>query len=333
MEEVAVFKLEQRISLHPEANLAAITPAFFACKSLPGRIFTKVTSHAEAISLASQIPELSPYNARLVPHTSASDLLTFSGKPPREQTWVRMKSRRKNLKVYLGDTALLVKVESCQFELWLIPRAGAADGASRPVQRLLDHRKAGAAMGYSIVEGRPVVRVGRNMYSENGFLILFLPPNCVDYYAGEATPTLEEFTIFRGCEALNLPAIHRTEEIILRNNLCIGDRVKVALGSLQGLSGVIRQLLQNEAEVYITSLDVSQVILRSCVRKYFRVGDQVIITSGDHKDKTGWVVETLENKAMVFFLGECNTVQDPSLSKPSSTELFLLTGRHSTFTP
>ena len=191
MEKVAVSKLTEWISLH----LHAAFTTFFARVFLPGRIFAEASSYADAILLASQIPELSTYNVRLVPHGSILELLARGSKTPREQTWLRMKSKQKKLKVYLGDTALLVKAESDLFEVWLIPREGVADGSSRPPQHLLNHRTAGAAIENNTIQGRPVVRVGRKTYSKNGFLILSLPLDVVDY-SGEATPTLEEFTVF-----------------------------------------------------------------------------------------------------------------------------------------
>ncbi|KDR66612.1 hypothetical protein GALMADRAFT_1147853 [Galerina marginata CBS 339.88] len=45
------------------------------------------------------------------------------------------------------------------------------------------------------------------------------------------------------------------------------------------------------------------------LRKDFRAGDQVMVTSGDQKGMKGWVVEVLENRAVVFDLDKLQQVE------------------------
>ena len=67
-----------------------------------------------------------------------------------------------------------------------------------------------------------------------------------------------------------------------------------------GLFGKIMDIMENEANVFLTMQDVTTPIPFSSLQKYLKVGDEVHILEGDNQGVMGWVVNQDDNYVWVF---------------------------------
>ena len=82
--------------------------------------------------------------------------------------------------------------------------------------------------------------------------------------------------------------------------LQIGDEVKITDGDSRGAFGKIMDIMENEANVFLTMQDVTTPIPFSSLQKYLKVGDEVHILEGDNQGVMGWVVNQDDNYVWVF---------------------------------
>ncbi|KAF8059056.1 hypothetical protein FPV67DRAFT_1398264, partial [Lyophyllum atratum] len=102
-------------------------------------------------------------------------------------------------------------------------------------------------------------------------------------------PTLEELRLF---DHLSIPEdfSKRTLELMAVRRLRIGDPVKVMEGEAQGTIGVVEDIVNDEVLLRILPDDMELSLPLSAVRKYVKVGDEVIIATGPLTGVTGWVI-------------------------------------------
>ena len=120
------------------------------------------------------------------------------------------------------------------------------------------------------------------------------------YTAEDAVPTPKEFELFSACSDIPLKVREHTMARMSARILHIGDAVKITHGDSSGLFGVIVEIRENEADVFLTMQDVTISLPFSSLRKYLKVGDEVRILSGDNQGVTGWVVNQDDDNLCVF---------------------------------
>lgn len=76
----------------------------------------------------------------------------------------------------------------------------------------------------------------------------------------------------------------------------------VMFGPLKGEIGTIKSISNNntEAEVHLVEQNVITPIETFLLRKDLRIGDEVRVVSGEHRDFIGWITEVLALNATVF---------------------------------
>ena len=82
--------------------------------------------------------------------------------------------------------------------------------------------------------------------------------------------------------------------------LHIGNAVKITHGDLKGLFGIIVEIRENEANVFLPLQDVTIYLPFSLLRKHLKVGDEVHILLGDNQGVMGWVVNQDDKNLYVF---------------------------------
>ena len=102
------------------------------------------------------------------------------------------------------------------------------------------------------------------------------------------------------CSDIPLKVRERTMARMSARILHIGDAVKITHGDSRGLFGIIVEIRENEAEVFLTLHDVTTSLPFSSLRKHLKVGDEVRILSGDNQGVTGWVVNQDDDNLCVF---------------------------------
>ena len=120
------------------------------------------------------------------------------------------------------------------------------------------------------------------------------------YTAEDAVPTPKEFELFSACSDIPLKVREHTMARMSARILHIGDAVKITHGDSSGLFGVIVEIRENVADVFLTMQDVTISLPFSSLRKYLKVGDEVRILSGDNQGVTGWVVNQDDDNLCVF---------------------------------
>jgi len=224
-------------------------------------------------------------------------------------TWVRMRRLKGKLGVYVGDIALAISTtQSTEFEFWLVPRPRTKNRINgvRPIQMLL---RAAPTAADSCKDKYNSERLAEliikiwsrgSLYSRDGFLILHGPPTLAPSFGGQVLPTPHEFGFFTFCEALEPSFRRQTKERMAQNTIVIGDRVK-CIGELQGLTGFVQDVSEDTVTVHLPSMDLMETVMRYEVRKEFRIGDQVLIsTEDDGEDKSGWIIAVNGSTISVF---------------------------------
>ncbi|KAF4621558.1 hypothetical protein D9613_012993 [Agrocybe pediades] len=71
-------------------------------------------------------------------------------------------------------------------------------------------------------------------------------------------------------------------------------------GELQNLIGMVLECEEDSLNVHFESLDIDYSVMRYEVRKYFRVGDRVIIDDAGAGERKGWIIGCEETSVCVF---------------------------------
>ena len=157
---------------HPDIQAKSV----IARSTFPGRIFTEVSSFAQAKRLASSIPELNPNAIKLLsPEQILSPLVVVNPFVVEPQTWVRIASTGKGWKKYRGDIGLVVKVE-IGLVLVVIPRIRWNPGVldSKPPQQFCLQHEVKSTFGVNSISAcndDGFFKFQGHFYSREGFLV------------------------------------------------------------------------------------------------------------------------------------------------------------------
>jgi ribosomal protein L24 len=276
---------------------------------VPGRIYAEVNTFAQATALAQAIPELKPSRISPVPRDELYRILNIASTRLAPHQWTRVAGRRRKWRVYGGDTGLVLMIQGSEkLYLALVPRLAIGDAdpeVQRPPQALvsrlhLAHIKGEKSIKEDI-EGRYIWK--GYMFSKEGFLLIDLDKFELLPLV-ETVPRTAELDIFRTTTIIPPRIARRTEEMIRRTRMKLGDRVKVVTGEYLGLIGEITEILEDDSEVniYMPSQDITQNMLKNDVRVTYRVGDQVKVLDGEHKGLAAWVVAILLDSLRILNL-------------------------------
>lgn len=278
--------------------------------SCPGFILVE-TQFASDVHSLSIIENIYPKKATIMPPEVVLDCLgdQMSIWTPQTPGWVRLLTFP-----YRGDLAFISNVDprTLNATLIVVPRIDYTHPEDRkltrfrkrPPQALFNAPAVRACFGEGQVEKRNhIFLFETKVFLADGFLetesseIAIIPEN--------TTPTEEELYWFYRSSAVPAPWLDTVFDLIKRHALQLGNRVKVLSGDHRGAIATIMDILDNEIvqlEVSI-SLLTPKVIFKlhiSEVRKYFSIGDEVIVTAGPHKETTGWVIAVESSNVQVF---------------------------------
>ncbi len=103
-------------------------------------------------------------------------------------------------------------------------------------------------------------------------------------------PSSAELTLFQSTNLLSAAEAEKTAQQIAQTHLKAGDKVKVVSGPYLHLLGVLREVKENEATVYLPSQNIVDDMPKDCVRADFAIGDQVNVLDGKNRGLVGWVI-------------------------------------------
>ncbi|KAF4609782.1 hypothetical protein D9613_011934 [Agrocybe pediades] len=242
-------------------------------------------------------------------HEGVGDVLLGRRPSTDKRTWVRIRPMKGTLSTYVGDLALAIRSDTPnRVDYWIVPRTALVKEkkATRPSQALFNPSLARAEEGEDAVQhihsegGTCSYHTQAACYSKQGFLLVSGPPTIALSFSGQVLPTPREFDTFSACEALDPAFLLETKSLMARNSIVRGDRVKCIAGELQNLIGVVLECDEDSLNVHFESLDIDYSVMRYEVRKYFRVGDRVIINDGGAGERKGWIIGCEETSVCVF---------------------------------
>jgi len=226
-------------------------------------------------------------------------------------SWVRMLPAKGKYKVYVGDLAIaLNKHNSVEVTYLLLPRLFLDEGEKRekrPAGRPFDEKVVRAVCGEASVEridqGIGVYRFRGDLFTRQGFLVLSGSSDIAASFQGQLTPAPEEFEAFRHCEQLPWYFRAKTSFKMTQNTIELGDRVKCVDGELRGLIGIVQDISEDSLAVDLPALGITHTAMKWEVRKFFTIGDQVEVSTGQHNGRRGWVVHVNEDEITIMDFG------------------------------
>lgn len=254
----------------------------FSTPRSPGRVYLEMKLEEDVISLIRGSNKIRLRNARLVQREDMIKVLTIQqGFDHVASSWVRMRGNTTVTARYINDLAYLQDCFS-HFILWVLPRYGLFDNATRPPQAVASFWSSDLAE-MTINAAPEGVTVDKKGYwgirSKDRRL----------YRHDCGMPTMNELELFKNCAAVPSDLLKATRHRIGSLHFQLGDRVKVEVGTFQGLTGKVIEKVEPGFMVYIPSHDMEDYFCPEELRKEFRVGDWVS-TEFLTESKLGWII-------------------------------------------
>ncbi|KAF8951403.1 hypothetical protein BDZ97DRAFT_1932386 [Flammula alnicola] len=173
-ENAAVFKI-LHLAFHPTTP-QSLARSVMANPSRPGRIYAEVSTHQQAMRLATSVSELNKAMLRPVPREEWAQTRIVRSLNISRQSWGRVRGKRKGWEHYRGDVGLVESVEG-KMVLLLVPRirfSSPEDRLSRPTQALSLKEMVESTFGEETVEMQlgGSYRFEGRQYSKKGFLMV-----------------------------------------------------------------------------------------------------------------------------------------------------------------
>ncbi|KAF8881526.1 hypothetical protein CPB84DRAFT_1851577 [Gymnopilus junonius] len=220
-----------------------------AYPSMPGRIFVQAPTRDVVSHLAESMDDLNSNVILPVPIENLHRIISAPAPDIKPQSWARVRSNVSGCRRYRGDVGLITE-HLGELVLLLVPRLPVEFEAGRlirPPQILVSPTKVQAIRGRTRLsvnnDGSFVYR--QRLYSARGFLIL--KPSHADIVLGDnVLPSQTEFACFVESGLLDAATNASTRASLSRNNLVVGDRVKITGGDFRDLLGHIADILDDE---------------------------------------------------------------------------------------
>ncbi|KAF5368131.1 hypothetical protein D9615_010219 [Tricholomella constricta] len=161
------------------------------------------------------------------------------------------------------------------------PRSGKAS-TTRPQQALFDADKVIEIWGHKSVETRNQAFVFKGNLFLDGHLCL----ETDDFHPDAAIPSLDEIALFSHSKSIPKEFIAHTLEIMAARRLCSGDPVRIVTGQAQGASGTVESVIDEEAVVRLSSVNMQLTLPVDALRKKVTIGDEVVVAAGPHSTVT-----------------------------------------------
>ena len=316
-------RFQDRIGTREQLEICS---AFERSNTIPGHFYVEAFRQAAVIAAVDNLPNAYPRSGMmLVPIGEMPDLLRVRKTETVEVgKYVRVKRAK-----YAGDLAQVADVmeNGLEVELKLVPRLdyGATDDADahkrkrpnagpsktaitgRPPARLFNETEAQKRLGKYLQQGSSFATKDFTFMGDsyvNGFLIKTFKIQHLE--TEDVNPTLEEVSIFQeGGEdngVFNLQAL-QTARKQQKSTYLVGDKVEVWQGEQQGAAGTV---ISTQGD--IVSLRVSGGSLRgqtieapsNILRKYFQVGNHVVVISGSYAGASGFVERIKDERVSII---------------------------------
>ncbi|KAF5382128.1 hypothetical protein D9615_004193 [Tricholomella constricta] len=157
------------------------------------------------------------------------------------------------------------------------PRSGKASTA-RHQQALFDADKVIEIWGHKSVETRNQAFVFKGKLFLDGHLCL----ETDDFHPDAAIPSIDEIALFSHSKSIPKEFIAHTLEIMAARRLCSGDPVRIVTGQAQGASGTVESVIDEEAVVRLSSVNMQLTLPVDALRKKVTIGDEVVVAAGPH---------------------------------------------------
>lgn len=299
-EETAAFNLMQK-SIQNE-DYSWRVPAIIGRVSLPGWIVAEAPEREDVQNLCQGMLNIYTANIHAInPEDAPFYLIEPPSYAPRYGSWIRLQKYP-----YKGDIAFVFEVDpqNLRASVVAIPRIPMDPGernaekrkrSSRPPQRLFDINQIVSIYG-------PEARDKRNncyVFQDNIYIDGYLETT-IDHISEEATPTREELVQFEHAWRVPKECIQYELELIEARALRPGDAVRILKGEVAGAVGVVSTIINNEAEVALSLEGEKLTISTDALRKDVKVGDEVIVSVGERKGFSGWVVSVIGEMLSIY---------------------------------
>eukprot|EP00923_Selenidium_pygospionis_P048444 GHVN01083353.1.p1 GENE.GHVN01083353.1~~GHVN01083353.1.p1 ORF type:complete len:699 (+),score=75.82 GHVN01083353.1:1082-3178(+) len=292
----------------------------YAKDSLKGCLYVEADNPQRVQAALSGFPGIKFNDIVMVPLKEMSQVFLTGESDdyvPKKGDWVRVRRGK-----YKDDVGIIHGVEDQQgkVQVRLVPRidleaaikGGHPFGGKqkrRPLARLIDREEIeskGGEVGRGIEHG--TFRFNSDLFMEGGFVLKTITIN--QLVTGSAVkPSLGEMKEFKslavdedesGFQRLSLQAAQTRAE-----NLAVGDRVLVIAGDLVNITGTVKTIDGDTAEILPNDTPLSCTTIhleKSKLLKKFSIGETVKIESGLHKGETGLitVLDEAKSQATVF---------------------------------
>ncbi|KAF5371360.1 hypothetical protein D9615_009683 [Tricholomella constricta] len=309
-EETLAFLLMEKIVR--SGSLGSTVKSIIGRVSQPGWIVVEAAKSSDVQEVCQGISDVFwQYIQVIEPNDAPSCLKEAISYTPLRPSWLRLTKHP-----YRGDIAYVEDFDVWGVKVLVVPRINlqprtttqhgkrkrtqAASPALRPKTRLsrpqpalFDVDKVRQVWGSKAVEKRNQTFVFRRNEYRDGYLCL----KTEDFYPEAAIPTPDELRFFE--HYIPDDFLRSTLEIMGARRLLLGQPVKVADGQAQGAVGIVESIVGDEAIVHISTDDVKLSLPLNALRKYIRIGDEVIVDAGPHAGMTGWVISVIEDTILV----------------------------------
>lgn len=287
----------------------------FAHANYPGRILVEVASSVGVVGVCNGIPHVFASKWKVVPREATSQYLNLSNHfIPSPSSWIKLQRRG-----YFNDIGYVSSIQERVPEVIVVPRivyeragkrkrgpipkerfnvAKAKSSSERLELRNQLYKFKGQSFSKCVEFHTNVYMFIGQKFSACGYLFLSLENSC-DYTHTEIFPSLTQLEEFRACELI---PNHLMAQFIARANaplLNVGDRVRINAGDLKGALAEVLTVRDADMDVFVFDDGICITIANQFVQKHFRVGNQVIVKSGAHKNIVGWVVAVDEDTLTV----------------------------------
>ncbi|KAG6915513.1 hypothetical protein DXG01_011109 [Tephrocybe rancida] len=263
-------------------------------------------------------PETSPHVSNAAPAVEIAKLWRVSVKPGCEETATLVLSEK--ILCSSNETRDLVYVAgygALGADVYVVPRtrlhapsllakrkrpgtkplAPQLSGARHPEAALLDVAHIVDMLGVEAIRKNPSREYefhGKNYV--DGYLHLITE----EFQPKEAVPSSSEIARFKQLRLIPKSCFGQALERMGAHLICAGDYVKIVKGEARGSIGVAHRIVGEMALVWVNGEDLQLELHVDTLRKRVGIGDEVIITLGEHEEFTGWVLSNKDEMLSVY---------------------------------
>ncbi|KAG6905168.1 hypothetical protein DXG01_004446 [Tephrocybe rancida] len=266
--------------------------------SRPGCLIVEARSSSDVEALCHNVSDVYARKLHVVEPKDVPWYLTETNSyTPQAASWVRLTKRP-----YNGDLAFVKAHDNRGAEVFVIPRINLQDVVmsckGRREQQLVSEDTIRAVWPKQTLIRRALNDFTfRNKDYLDGFLRLVTD----EFQPQEAVPTSTvEVSVFENLHIIPSSCFQLTLEAMGARRLGLKDPVKVVKGKLQGVVGVVVNIIGDEATIDINNGPRQVPLPVNSLCKHIAVGDQVKVTVGLQEGISGWVTGIDEEMLSIY---------------------------------